>query len=96
MVELTTIKVERPIVDWLNSLKGLLEWKVGKRYTLNNALAAIFTDFDVRYAISEGCLDESDEKQINDYLRRRLKQFWSESKPPDVKWGSRPDFFSTK
>ena len=96
MVEMTTIKVDKPVVDWLNSIKGLLEWKQGGKYTLNTALTLILTDYDVRYAMSEELLDPEDDKQINEYIKKRLKQFWGNSDIPDIHWTTIDDFFKVK
>jgi len=87
MKDITTLKVEKPVLDWLNSIKGLMEWKHAKKYTLNNALITILVDFDIRYAIQEGQVKGSDVEGIKKYLNKRLRQFWGDGKLPDVAWG---------
>jgi hypothetical protein len=75
MVEMTTIKVEKPLVEWLNSIKGYIEWNTGKKYTLNSALTTIIASYDVRNAILDGLLKGKNDADINQYIQKRLKQF---------------------
>jgi len=93
MTEMTTVKVEKPVVDWLNTIKGLLEWKSGKKYTLNEAFIVILASYDVRQAISEGKLNPIYTNKTNLYLQNRLKQFWGDSELPGVHMQKKDLFF---
>jgi hypothetical protein len=94
--EMTTIKVEKPLVEWLNSLKGYLEWHTGKKYTLNTALTIIIASYDVKNAIFDGLLDEKSDADINKYVQKRLKQFWENTTIPDIHWGHIHEAFESK
>jgi predicted ATPase len=97
MVELTTLRVEKPAVEWLNSIKGFLEWQHGKKYTLNQALIIILAEFDTKYAIAEGYISPlSGKKKMQEYMNRRLKQFWGESEIPKLTRGHMGDFIKDK
>ena len=97
MSEMTTIKVEKPVVDWLNSLKGHLEWRTGKKYTLNEALIVILAEYDTTCAIRERHINKSSSiKKKEDYMKRRLSQFWKNDKLPELHLGMRSDFFKGK
>jgi hypothetical protein len=96
MVEMTTIKVEKPLVEWLNSIKGYIEWNTGKKYTLNSALTTIIASYDVRNAILDGLLKGKNDADINQYIQKRLKQFWGNETQPDVRWGKIHEAFESK
>lgn len=84
MSEMTTIKVEKSVVDWLNSLKGHFEWRSGKKYTLNQALIVILAEYDTTCAIHEKHLDRgSSTKKKEEYMKRRLEQFWEKDEIPE-------------
>ena len=96
MSEMTSIKVEKPVVDWLNSIKGLMEWTHGKKYTLNKALILVLAQYDLRLARNEGKLSTLSIKRQEEYMTKRLKQFWGDEKLPDIRLGKIDEFFKRK
>lgn len=75
MAELTTIRVEKPIVEWLNSIKGYMEYSSGEKLTLNRALLLILAEADGLIAWRQGLIDNKSE-DLSELLRRRVDQFW--------------------
>lgn len=83
MIELTTLRVEKPVVEWLNTLKGILEYALGEKLTLNEALIHILAEVDALYANRQGSIKYKDNERI-DFIEKRVNQFWganSKEKP---------------
>ena len=94
---MTSIKVEKPVVDWLNTIKGFLEWKHGKKYSLNQAMIILLAEYDTRIAIKERKISSYKLKKINEYMKKRLRQFWGEEgNIPDIIYGEQNQFFKRK
>lgn len=97
MQEMTTIKVEKPVVEWLNSLKGHLEWEMGRKYTLNDALIVILAEYDTKLAIRDGHMETlTGKKKKEAYMKRRLEQFWGNEDIPNLTLSGRSEFFKGK
>ena len=64
MTELTTLRVAKPTVDWLNTLKGHLEYISGEKLTLNDALMSILAEMDWLY-LKGNCVTKSKEKEVH-------------------------------
>ncbi len=80
---ITTIKVEKPVVDWLNTLKAHLVYNSGKRLTLNEALMSILAEVDWLY-LKEKSVADSKKTEVTEQINKRLDQFWgvaSKEKP---------------
>ena len=83
MTEVTTIRVEKPVVDWLNTLKAHLVYNSGKRLTLNEALMSILAEVDWLYLKKQSVAD-SKETEVKKRINKRIDQFWgvaSKEKP---------------
>lgn len=86
MTELTTIRVEKPVVEWLNTLKGHLDYISGKKLTLNDALLSILAEMDWLYLKGQN-VTKSKEKEVLEHINHRIDQFWgaeNEEKPSIV------------
>jgi len=86
MTELTTLRVAKGTIDWLNTLKGHLEYISGKKLTLNDALMSILGEMDWLYSKGE-CVTKSEEKEVLEQINHRINQFWgaeNEEKPTIV------------
>jgi hypothetical protein len=76
MTEITTIKVVKPVAEWLNSLKGLLEYNLSVKLTLSEALGIILGEVDYQFAIRQGIIEKTTEKEKIDFVNLRINQFW--------------------
>ncbi|MCK5027725.1 MAG: hypothetical protein KAS07_04870 [Candidatus Pacebacteria bacterium] len=74
---LTTIRVEKPVVDWLNTLKGHIEYISGEKLTLNDALVSIIAEVDWLYLKGRSTTN-SDKSEVTKQIMKRFDQFWGE------------------
>lgn len=78
-MELTTLRVEKQIVEWLNTLKGFLEYNSGKKLTLNDALLSILMEIDILYAMRQKLINPYNSSEVNNFIKNRINQFWGET-----------------
>lgn len=78
MAELTTLRVERAVVDWLYFLKGFMEYNLSKKLTLNDALRLILCEADALFAIREGSVDPDNTEGLEKLVNDRIDKFWSD------------------
>lgn len=76
---ITTIKVNREAVAWLNTLKGHLEYISGKRLTLNDAFMSILAETDWLYLKGQRATNSKEDK-VKERINQRIEQFWGDSK----------------
>jgi len=85
MVETTTVRLEKPVVEWLNSLKGFLEYSTCSKMTLNDALFAILGEVEIFYAFKQGFITNlHDKRKLEEFVNRKIKIFWEEAKEKPI------------
>lgn len=84
MTQITTFKVERQAIDWLNILKGHLEYDSVKKLKLNEAFMSVMAIADLLFLKGQSLKDIINETEIQELMERRISRFWgeeSEDKP---------------
>jgi hypothetical protein len=83
MTEITTIKVRKPMVEWLNSLKGYLEYRLSRKMTLDDALFSILGEIEIFFAEKQGIISRANIKECEDFVNNKISIFWDddENKP---------------
>ena len=76
MVEYTTIKVSKPLSNYIANIKSVLEYLYGKKYTLEDALFQMCAITDMYYAKLLNIIAEVDSKDGADFVNRRIKLIW--------------------
>jgi hypothetical protein len=76
MSETTTVRLDKHVVEWLNSLKGFLEYQLGEKLSLNDALIHILADIDALYAKRQNLINYDKNDEIIALANRRADQFW--------------------
>jgi hypothetical protein len=72
---ITTIKVERSAADWLNTLKGYLEYISDEKLTLNDAFISILAEIDWLYLHKKN-ITNNEETEIKKRIISRLDRYW--------------------
>ena len=94
MAELTTIKVEKPVVDWLNSMKGLMEYTQSRKLTLNEAMVSILGIVDANNAVLQGTIDPNNLEEVKAYIQHKINLFWeNDPQKPIFNFGTSRDWF---
>lgn len=85
MIKKTTITITRPMLDYITSIKGLLEYKSGKKKTLQETLLFMCMYVDLLFAMRMGLIESpNDEKETNKYLEERVKQFFEPREAEEI------------
>jgi len=94
MTEITTIKVDKPVVDWLNSIKGLMEYAQSRKLTLNDTMICILGIIDAINAGQSGIIDPFNQQEVEDYINHKIDLFWgAEKEKPVYGTGTPRDWF---
>ena len=75
MVDITSIKVKKPTVEWLNSLKGYLEYQLSTKLTLEDALITILGEYELIIGERQGLIDRKNIKGCQDFVNYKISIF---------------------
>jgi hypothetical protein len=78
MAEMTTIKVRKPLADWLNSLKGYLEYTLSRKMTLDDALFSILGEIEILYAERQRVVNRANRKACEELVNYKINIFWKD------------------
>jgi len=76
MVESSTVRLDKPLIKWLNSFKGYLEYTRARKFTLSDALFVIMGEIEVLYASHDGLINRDSVKECEDFVNRKIEIFW--------------------
>ena len=86
---ITTIKVNREAVDWLNIIKGRLEYDSTKKLNLNDAFISVVAITDLLFLKGQNLKQIIKEPEIQKLIEERIDRFWG------AKNNEKPEFFFT-